>query len=357
MINQLDITLDWIKNVSRANNNADKILVEKVIRAFILLEGLAIHKIPFIFKGGTALMIHFNSTKRLSIDIDIVLPETPDNFETILDEIAFQQGFIRKEEQERHVQSAISKRHFKFFYIPLHKTKKEEEYILLDVLKEEANYQKVIQLPVESGFVPMVGDSIVVDIPSLEDLLGDKLTAFAPYTTGIPYFKHEDSMSMEIIKQLYDIGTLFDQVNDINTIKTTFRRFAHTELAYRNNDENTFTVNDVLEDIINTALCIASRGSDGTGNFDELQLGILRVNGFIFSENYHLEKVIIHASKAAYLATLVKYDAMGIEKFENPLQLKDWLITDPHHNKLNKLKKSNPEAFFYWYMIFEVFNT
>ena len=38
-------------------------------------------------------------------------------------------------------------------------------------------------------------------IPSFEDLLGDKLTAFAPNTTGIPYFKKDDSMSMEIIKQ------------------------------------------------------------------------------------------------------------------------------------------------------------
>jgi len=26
--------------------------------------------------------------------------------------------------------------------------------------------------------------------PSLEDLLGDKLTAFAPNTTGIPYFSY-----------------------------------------------------------------------------------------------------------------------------------------------------------------------
>ncbi|MBK7097825.1 MAG: hypothetical protein IPH58_05105 [Sphingobacteriales bacterium] len=45
--------------------------------------------------------------------------------------------------------------------------------------------------------------------------MGDKLTAFAPNTTGIPYFKKDDSMSMEIIKQLYDIGNLFDAVTDI----------------------------------------------------------------------------------------------------------------------------------------------
>jgi len=307
--------------------------------------------IPFVFKGGTALMLHLNSTKRLSIDIDIILPELPEDIDTSLDAIAVQQGFIRKEVQLRNAETTISKKHYKFLYTPLHKTNKEEEYILLDILLEDANYQELIQLPIESTFVPLEGDSLLVNIPSLEDLLGDKLTAFAPNTTGIPYFKHEDSMSMEIIKQLYDVGNLFDVASNIETLKATFNSFAETELTYRH-DEN--TVLDVLEDIFQTALCIASKGTDGKGNYTELLVGIQRVNSFIFSENYHLEKVIVHASKAAYLSTIIKQDAAQIDKFKNPLQVKDWLITDPIYNKLNKLKKSNPEAFFYWYKVFEL---
>ena len=351
MIDQKNISLEWINSVSRANKNADKILVEKVIRALLLLEGLVHNGIPFVFKGGTALMLHLNSTKRLSIDIDIILPEAPEDFDTRLDTIAVQQGFIRKEEQVRNAETTISKKHYKFVYTPLHHTNKEEEYILLDILLEAVNYQELTQLPIESTFVPLEGDSLLVNIPSLEDLLGDKLTAFAPNTTGIPYFKHEDSMSMEIIKQLYDVGNLFDVASNIDTLKTTFNSFAETELTYRS-DEN--TVPDVLEDIFQTALCIASKGTDGRGNYTELLVGIQRVNPFIFSENYHLEKAIAHASKAAYLSIIIKHDTAQIEKFENPLQVKDWLITDPHYNKLNKLKKSNSEAFFYWYKIFEI---
>lgn len=37
-------------------------------------------------------------------------------------------------------------------------------------------------------------------------------TAFAPETTGIPYYKGENLSTLEIIKQLYDIGRLFDRV-------------------------------------------------------------------------------------------------------------------------------------------------
>ena len=159
-------------------------------------------------------------------------------------------------------------------------------------------------------------------------------------------------MSMEIIKQLYDIGNLFDKVNDINIIKITFYKFAKTELTYRNNKE--LNEQNVLEDIYQTSLCIASRGTDGKGNFEELQLGIQRIRAYIFSESCHIEKAIIQASKVAYLITLIENNIVEIEKYSNPLQMKEWQITEPMNNKLNKLKKSNPEAFFYWFKVYEI---
>ncbi len=352
MINQIYISNEWLNQVSNQHRNADKILVEKVIRALLLLEGLAKQNLPFVFKGGTALMLHFNSAKRLSIDIDIILPNETNDLEKLFDIIVQEQEFIRWELQHRNTTSKIKKEHYKFFYTPLHKTNKDEEYVLLDILFEQVNYSNLVSLSINSDFVPIEDKPLNVDVPCLEDILGDKLTAFAPNTTGIPYYKNEDSMSMEIIKQLYDIGNLFDAVNDIETIKTTFYRFAETEIAYRNTKET--TADDVLEDIYQTSLCIVSRDADGKGIFEELQNGIQRVSRFIFSENYHIEKAIIHASKAAYLSILIQHNLKTIEKFTNPLQLKDWKIDEPLNNKLNKLKKSNPEAFFYWYKIFEI---
>lgn len=352
MIDQKEISNEWLSQVSKQHRNADKILAEKVIRALLLLEGLVKQKLHFVFKGGTALMLHFNSTKRLSIDIDIILPKEINNLEEILDAIIKEQGFLRWELQHRNMQSKIKKEHYKFFYMPLHKTNKEEEYVLLDILFEKVNYFKLISIPIQSNFIPLEAEPLNVDVPSLEDILGDKLTAFAPYTTGIPYFKKEDSMSMEIIKQLYDIGNLFDAVSDIEIIKATFYRFAKTEIAYRDSDG--ITESDVLDDMYQTALCIVTRGTDGKGDFEELQKGIQRISRFIFSENYHIEKAITQASKIAYLSTLIKHNAETVKKFENPMQIKDWLIGEPMTNKLNKLKRSNPEAFFYWYKVYEL---
>ena len=112
MINQNEITFEWLVQISKRYRNTDKSLVEKLIRALLLLEGLAKQNLNFVFKGGTALMLHFNSTKRLSLDIDIVLPQEVENFEMFLDNIVENQEFLRKELQQRNTQSKIKKEHY-----------------------------------------------------------------------------------------------------------------------------------------------------------------------------------------------------------------------------------------------------
>ena len=49
MIDKDKINIDWINQVSKQNRKVDKILVEKVIRALQLLEGLVFNEIPFAF--------------------------------------------------------------------------------------------------------------------------------------------------------------------------------------------------------------------------------------------------------------------------------------------------------------------
>lgn len=51
---------------------------------------------------------------------------------------------------------------------------------------------------------------------------------------------------------------------------------------------------------------------------------------------------------------MLEYQETSFEKFTDPLKIKDWIIEQPFHTRLNKLKKSNPEAFFYWYKIYEL---
>ncbi len=352
MISKDSLHIDWITRASLANKKADKILVEKVIRALMLVEGLALQNLDFVFKGGTALMLILDSSKRLSIDIDIIIEKEPKNLEDAFMSLLEGQGFTRFEPQERKTQSSIHKAHYKFFYHPIYKTHATEESILLDIVFEKVGYSNVKSTEITSHFVITDGAPVPIRVPSVEDMLGDKLTAYAPHSTGIPYFAGETSMGMEIMKQLYDIGNLIDMASDGAIVRKTFERIAISQLKYRN--QSKLTIKDVLEDIYQTSLCLVSRGVDGKGDFNHLQTGIQRISRFIFSETFHIEKAIAFASKAAYVAALIRNEKTELEKFKSPTILTDWVIGDPYWPRLNRLKKSNPEAFFYWYKIYRL---
>ncbi len=342
---------EWIKAIAKSTKAKDNILVEKVVRALMLLEGLAKSDLYFIFKGGTALMLLFKSNKRLSIDIDIIVLDKEVVFDAILEKICKDYRFTRFKLEERNAKTRIDKMHYKLFFESA--IKEKESYVLLDILKEEMYYQNVIETPIESLFVKLDGTPIQVKVPDFNNILGDKLTAFAPNTTGIPYKKGTKEMGMEIIKQMYDIGCLFDYADDAEIISTVFSSFADTEIQYRG---NTCTVSDVLDDIIDNSLEICLRGKHGRADFGILLKGIRQVKGFIYSESFHLDRAITYAAKAAYMATIIKYGQKEIRKFDAAKiqEMKDWLIKEPMNTKLNKLKKSNAEAFFYLYQLSEL---
>ena len=235
-------------------------------------------------------------------------------------------------------------------------TSKEEEAILLDVLFEEIHYNKVVQLPIASPFLKMEGEPVMVNVPSVEDILGDKLTAFAPHTSGIQFFKKEKNCSLEIIKQMFDVAALFDVCNDFALTHNTFRKFGETELGYRDLEET--TTDSILMDAIKTAQCISLRGLVNEDEFKLLQGGIKRISGLILSERYHLDPAIRDSAKAAYVAALILTKSTDVHRYTTtPFEeWKDAVIGKVLSTKFNKLKKSNQEAFFYWWQVDKLLN-
>ena len=71
---------------------------------------------------------------------------------------------------------------------------------------------------------------LTVPVPTIEGLLGDKLTAFAPTTVGILY---DPESPVDIIKQLFDVGQLFDAAKDIHQILDAYDRVFVAENRYR----------------------------------------------------------------------------------------------------------------------------
>lgn len=230
--------------------------------------------------------------------------------------------------------------HFKTFYKSV--VDGHEEPILLDLLYTPNPYPETKEYPIKHNWLATSGKDTMVVLPTSEAILGDKLTAFAPKTTGILYSKNRP---VEIIKQLYDIGFLFDRITDINVVKDSYVKVVQEEIGYRKLNIGS---EDVLKDTWNACYTLAERNMK-SDEFTYLQLGIKNFTNFII-DRFSIEEAITVASKVAYLTSLLKKgENQEIERFKNPLEIKDWLIEDQTYNKLNKLRKTNPEAFFYWY--------
>jgi hypothetical protein len=344
MINHNCTSLEWITKVSALHNNADKILVEKVIRALMLLEGLAVSGLDFCFKGGTATMLLLEKPRRMSIDIDIIVPDANADIPATLDKVCAQQGFTGWEAVERQNKGLIHKTHYKLHFLS-NVSRAREQFILLDVLHEQVGYSKTIQKPLTSSFIENEDAAVLVTMPDINSITGDKLTAFSPNTIGIPYSKGGHDRGMEIIKQLYDLSCLYEQVDDISIVREVFERFCAVESRYR---EHGFSPEAVLEDAQINALSICFRKAyDERCQYEVLSKGAKQVNGFIFSERFSNEKAMVHAAKVAYLVELVKQGINQKVLFDPAIDMRNWQISLPSDTRINKVKKSSPEGFFY----------
>jgi predicted nucleotidyltransferase component of viral defense system len=210
---------EWI-NSFREKSDYRKInppLLEKMIHALSLLQYLQKHELSFIFKGGTSLLLLLKNPNRFSVDIDILTEESKEAIEGILDRIIADSHFTAwKLDEQRSYKTGVPKAHYELAFES--NLNKNSNYILLDILFEKANYSKVQKLPIQSSWIET--ESIIeIQLPTLEAITGDKLTAFAPNTTGISYGKGKE---LEIIKQLFDLSKLFDQIESIEDVRVNF---------------------------------------------------------------------------------------------------------------------------------------
>lgn len=344
MINNETHTIDWILNLkSKLGKRIDPKLIEKVIWALTLLEQLKIKGLNFTFKGGTALLLATEKPKRFSIDIDIITEHTEKEIAAVLQKIVDEQIFLDWEDDNdrKHTPDAPIG-HFKTYYKSV--VDGNIEPILLDLLYTPNPYPQIHELPIKHNWISTSEENIIIAMPTFDAILGDKLTAFAPKTTGILYSKERP---VEIIKQLYDIAFLFDNISDLTVVKNSYNKVVQEEIGFRKLE---ITATEVLEDTWQACYTLAERDIKSE-EFNHLQVGIRNFTNFTI-DRFNIDEAITAAAKVAYLTKLLQAEEEIImERFKNPLEIKYWIIEDPQYNKINKLKKNNPEAFYYWYKV------
>ncbi len=321
----------------QSKSRKDPQLIERALYALGLLEALAKTGMKFIFKGGSCLMLLLPQIMRLSTDIDIVVDPGTDVKEYI-EKAAEIFPFVAYEEQIRVGKNSIEKRHFKFTYFS--PVRQEYFYILLDILYEENHYAALEEKEIKNELLLTEGSNLFVHVPSVDCILGDKFTAFAPYTTGVPLRVKKD---LEVMKQFYDIGTLIDVYKDFNAVLNTYKSVVRSEISYRGLD---ISINDVLEDTISSAIVIASRGKVGAEDYPAYVEGIRGVGTHIFAERFSGEIASYRAANIIYMAACLMTET-PYERIESYEEYVDELLTQNDLKALSKMRKAQPIQYAY----------
>lgn len=338
-----------IQGFRKKYKKANSEYIEKTIYAFELLSMLQATKMEFVFKGGTSMLLILPEPLRLSIDVDIVGEIDITNFRAMIKN----SRFLRFEEDERIRSNYI--KHYKFYYNSVFSPL--EQYILLDVILKKHNFPEIERRTLQSPFLEF-SSLTEVNVPGIESLLADKLTAFAPNTIGIPYDEKSNSRTIGIIKQLHDISILFDYSKDLNLTKKTYQASYHFELDLR--DEK-YSISECLQDTIDTAFLISQsrlKGSEYNEKLEIIDFGCRNFSNYLLDGSFSIDKAKVPASKAAFLASLIlndreieidkiKYNSTKIEQIKNVLFTGKYQI-------LNKLKAISPEAFYYWHLVSQI---
>jgi len=364
MIKEHCFTDEWLDSFKKQKEHKriDKAILEKMIYALHLLERIKTNGLDFVFKGGTSLVLLLEEGNRFSIDIDIICNTDRETLETILKKVIDSSNFKSFElDEHRSYKEGVPKAHYSFAFDSATKGKYSGT-ILLDILIEDAIYPELTEKRVQTKWIETENETKIV-VPTIDAITGDKLTAFAPNTVGIPYFKGRDQQpfSMEICKQLFDLSKLFERIENMEIVAQSFEAFAIQEIEYRKTEKSDLTTEKVLQDTIDTCVILAKKGkgsADEKRKFTELQKGIRAFGtGFLMNGNFRIDDAVPAAARIAYLSVKILNNNLSPIEYYEGQDIKEWNIENQEWNFLNRLKKQpDKSGFYYWYKALEVMN-
>lgn len=332
--------------------------------ALTLLGHLAESGLPFLFKGGTSLLLHLPALRRLSVDIDIVCPATDAELEGVVGAIGGRHPFVGWESDVRDAAVGRAplphRRHFKLWFAST-RAGGGRSYVLLDVVQEAEWKHETVERPISTSFLKPDRE-IRVWLPTVEALLGDKLTAFAPRTTGVRLRRADGSPGevMQVAKQLFDIGVLFELAGDFDAIRRTYDGVQAQESGYR---QGLHDRNASLDDTLNASLGLTTRTRLRKAPQQEFPDASLLLEGFgklaghLTQGRLSDNDLRVLAARAGVLAAHLRagrtLDLASMRYARGGVHdetLRHASLRDHAHGWLDGLKATNPEAYHYWHL-------
>jgi hypothetical protein len=338
----------WVLEKASEIGCRNPVMLEKSIVALKLLGSLAESGLPIQFKGGTSLLLRLNPIRRLSIDVDIVTQAKPEELLAVLKKAGTHSPFTGYEHDAQRDRELPPKKHFRFFYPSAMEPKTDQ--VLLDVLFERQVAPYCEPVVINTPFITIERE-VRVGVPTVDSLLGDKLTAFAPRTIGILYHPLRRT---DIVKQLFDVGVLFDAATDLSVTAEAYAASHARQLVYRQAE---FSLADTLNDSIEAGFLYCQlelRGGVKTEQGLFLQDGVNALQNHLVNQPFRRDEARIATGKAACLAAWIQRRPAGVSieqlRFQpdRVAELRDLQIEAPW-TPLTRLKGGNAPAFHFWH--------
>lgn len=294
LLKNKDNLKSWIEQ--KADSEIKHITLERQIFAFYLVEKLVETGVDFVFKGGTSLILLLEYTNRFSTDIDILI--TWPNLEEMVglfSRFVHSGSIFTRFEEDVREDSKFPKKHFKFYFSSLYKNEDQEGYILLDMVFQHNPYENLVERPIKSDVLLTTDPYANVSMPSVTDIMIDKLTAFAPRTIGVKFFRKLDDgeikdFTREVAKQWFDVNEIFKKCEDFSNLNNRYIKFSDFEIEQRELLDKNYV--DCLADTFECALEYLNESSKNKELITNLKKGIRRLNAFVnidITNNYFIE--------------------------------------------------------------------
>ena len=346
MLRSENYTADYIEELRR-KTGADPSILERTVFAFGLLETLVRVGMPLVFKGGTSLILLLERPRRLSTDIDIIVDGDID-VDSYIERAGHVFPFSGVEENIRKGANKIKKRHFKFHFTSPRTGK--EITVLLDVVFADNPYPDVVNRPIRNSLLLSSGEDLSVNLPDKNSILADKLTAFAPHTTGIPLGVGKE---LEIIKQLFDCWTLLQEMDDFRKVASVYDTVSRVEAEYRGLD---IEPSDCLLDTIDACICIIGRGSIKPEEYISYSRGINAIQGHVFDGRVNGENAAVLASEVMFLASSILCQKTEYIRITDAEEYRKVQLNLKGMKRISSVRNTLPFAYAYMIRSFQLLN-
>lgn len=282
--------------------------------------------------------------------------------DAVVDAIGRRAPFLRSQEDDRGARGLPQRRHFKFFYRSALPGNVEQE-LLLDVVVEAREVHTIVMRPIRTSFLEPEHEHLV-RVPTVESLLGDKLTAFAPHTTGVPFYRQSgEEQLQQVAKQLFDIGVLFDVATDFDAVAKSYNAVSAQESEYRGNQHSR---EEALEDTWRACIALTATKPAILANYPDAPLlhdGLDKMRGHITTPAYVADiqarrKLAAKAAVlAAHLRAGVPFDFASARYTRSAEQLDSLRAATLNGTPLawiDGVKAANDEAYYYWHRAIQI---